>query len=112
MKKIPIIAIVAIITLFSCGPGSSQASEIIGIWQTAITGGTETLQFNQDGTAVDSSDTFATQSGAWTVSGNTLTLAYPSTSAINAVISFPNYSTMIETPSAGTAITWTRIQHL
>lgn len=111
MKKSLFFSVLIVVVLIGCSAALPPTSEIIGIWQTAIAGGTETLQFNQDGTFSDSSDTFATKTGTWAVSGSTLTMIYPA-STLTATISFPDYNTMIMTPSGGSAETWARLGSL
>lgn len=111
MKKPLVVSLLAMLCLLGCATGSSASSEIVGIWQSPIAGGTETLQFEQDGTVVDSSDTFATLTGTWAVSGSALTMTYPSSSS-TATVSFPDSNTMVLVPAGGSRTTWTRLLSL
>ena len=112
MKKPIFVTLLAMLCFLGCATGSSASSEIVGIWQTAIvigTGqGTETLQFQQDGSVVDSSDLFAAKTGTWAIAGNSLTITYPS-SSLAAIVSFPDDNTMILAPAGGSQATWTRL---
>jgi hypothetical protein len=110
-----ILALIAVI-IPCCATESNIPFLIIGIWQTPILGGgTETHQFNPDGSLVDSSDTYSTQTGTWSLAGSilTITITIPPTAPVNYSISFSNSNTMIETPVViGSSSTWSRVLNL
>ena len=110
MKKLYMLAILIFFTTFGCKT-SLTPSEIYGIWQAPIATGTETQQFNQNGTVVESSDTFAEMDGTWAVSGNTLSLAFSGVSS-SYIFSFSGDTTLIETPTGvGPVLTFTRLKN-
>ena len=115
MKRLvaPILCGLVFIVLLSCSTSSPSAALIIGTWQSSSDGDVETQEFNPDGSVSDSSNTFATQIGTWSVSGSALTITYPETSALNYSVSFPDENTMIESPAgAGPSLTFMRLAHL
>jgi len=112
MKKILVLALVAVVLLAGCEPIVSLFRPIVGTWETTILGVSVRTTFSQDDTYTDTESLVGswglTQEGTWDSTENSITKTSSGGSETEYSYSFNSGKSELMLTQGGISVTYTR----